>query len=120
MNRKTIWFVPAIFVALGIFLLSTFLTIPVQVEGVGYLDKIEHCFAYFVLIVSFMIAFKKAELLTIRRSKYLLIAAAIYGLGLELVQYSFFPHRYFEWIDAAANVLGVLLGFGVFKLFDRG
>ena len=118
MSRKTIWFIPAVMVAVGILLLSTFLTIPVQVEGVGYLDKIEHCFAYFVLILSFLIAYKKAEMLTKRKSIQLLVGASVYGFGLELVQFSFFSYRYFEWIDAIANVLGVLLGFIIFKLFQ--
>ncbi|MEO9484769.1 MAG: VanZ family protein [Ekhidna sp.] len=120
MNSKKIWFIPAGMVALGIFLLSTFLSIPIQVEGVGYLDKLEHCFAYFVLIISFMIAFRKADILTPKRAINLLLIASGYGFGLEVVQYTFFSYRYFEWIDALANVLGVLIGFGVFKLFDRG
>lgn len=120
MNFKLIWFVPAIIVASGIFALSTFLSFPVQVEGIGYLDKIEHGFAYFVLVTSFMFAFRKAEILDIKRSYYLLIGASAYGFLLELVQYTFFPNRYFEWIDALANVLGVIIGFMVFKLIFRG
>ncbi|MEP1032331.1 VanZ family protein [Ekhidna sp.] len=120
MNSKTIWFIPAAMVALGIFLLSTFLSLPIQVDGVGYLDKIEHCFAYFVLIVSFLLAFRKAELLTPKRSIYLLIGASVYGFGLEMVQFIFFDYRYFEWVDALANVFGVLVGFVLFKLIYRG
>ncbi len=120
MNKKTIWFIPAIGIAVGIFLLSTFLKIPFQVEGVSSLDKIEHCFAYFVLILSFLIAYEKAEMLTLSRSIYLLVIISAYGFGLEVVQYVFFSYRYFEWIDALANVLGVLIGFSVFKLLNRG
>ncbi|WP_424964311.1 VanZ family protein [Ekhidna sp.] len=120
MNNTTIWFVPAVAVTLGIFLLSTFLAIPVQVEEIGYLDKLEHCFAYSALIISFLIAFRKADLLSVRRSYWLLLFASIYGLLLELAQYTFFPNRFFEWLDAASNVVGVLIGFGIFKLFDRG
>jgi len=111
---------PAALVALGIFLLSTFLSIPVQVEGVGYLDKLEHSFAYFVLIISFMLAYKKAGSLTQKRSYRLLLIASLYGFILELVQYKFFSYRFFEWLDAGANVAGVLIGFVIFKLFDRG
>lgn len=120
MNLKLIWFVPAIVVALGIFLLSTFLSIPVRVEGIGYLDKIEHAFAYFVLMSSFMFAFKKTEILTTKRSYYLLVGASAYGFLLELAQYTFFPNRYFEWVDAMANVLGVIIGYLIFKLIFRG
>lgn len=120
MNNNTIWFVPAFLVAIGIFLLSTFLSFPMQVEGVDFIDKWQHCFAYFFLIASFMYAFKKVNILSSRTSIYLLIGGSLYGLLLELAQYSFFPNRYFEWIDALANVLGVILGFLVFKLIFSG
>ncbi|WP_436516508.1 VanZ family protein [Ekhidna sp. To15] len=120
MSKKTIWFIPAFLVAVGIFLLSTFLALPIHVEGVGYFDKIEHSFAYLVLIMSFMIAFKKAEMLSAKLVWILLLSTAGYGFGLELVQYTFFANRYFGWMDVFANVLGVLLGFIVFKLFNRG
>ena len=118
LNQK-IWFLPAIAVTLGIFALSTFLSFPVQVEGVGYFDKIEHCFAYFVLVLSFLIAYQRAGVLTKKRALYILLLSASYGFSLELVQYLFFAYRYFEWLDAGANVLGALLGFGVFMIFKR-
>lgn len=120
LNKSIVWFIPAALVAIGIFLLSTFLAIPFQVEGVGHLDKIEHCFAYFVLIISFMLAYKKAGILTRNRAFLLLLSAAAYGLILEVFQYLFFSYRFFEWLDAGANVAGVLIGFTLFKLFDRG
>ncbi|MEO1256197.1 MAG: VanZ family protein, partial [Bacteroidota bacterium] len=105
MKTHIIWFLPAIVVALGIFLLSTFLSFPVQVEGVNYLDKIEHCFAYFVLVLSFLIAYKKSGVLTKKITRNILLFSALYGFLLELVQYVFFSYRYFEWIDAGANIL---------------
>ncbi|WP_420318898.1 VanZ family protein [Ekhidna sp.] len=120
LNNKNIWFVPAIVVAVGIFLLSTFLSFPVQVKEISYFDKIEHCFAYFVLILSFLIAYKKAGKLTNRRLYLLVLFACLYGLLLEAVQFSLFPNRFFEWVDAAANVLGVLIGFAIFKILKIG
>ena len=120
MKKDLIWFVPAIVVALGIFLVSTFLAFPVQIEEVSYFDKIEHCFAYLVLILSFLIAFKKTNRLTSGLSIKLLLISSLYGFGLELAQYVFFPIRFFEWVDAIANLLGVLLGFLIFKLLNRG
>ena len=120
-DRKAIlWFIPAYSIALGIFLLSTFLSFPVQVTEVSYFDKIEHFFAYFVLVISFLVAFKKTGILTQKRSYTMLLAVSFYGFALELAQYSLFPNRYFEWIDAVANVLGVVVGFVLFKLLVRG
>ncbi len=118
LNQK-IWFLPAIAVTVGIFALSTFLSLPVQVEGIEYLDKIEHCFAYFVLVLSFLIAYRRAGVLTKKRSLCILLLSASYGFSLELVQYLFFSYRYFEWLDAGANALGVFFGFGVFMIFKR-
>ncbi|WP_421765522.1 VanZ family protein [Ekhidna sp.] len=91
-----------------------------QVEGVGYLDKIEHCFAYAVLVISFLLAFKKAEGLTKRKIYLLIFWASIYGFSLELVQFVFLSYRFFEWKDALANLLGIFSGLAIFKLFDRG
>ncbi|MEQ8904220.1 VanZ family protein [Ekhidna sp.] len=120
LNNKFIWFVPAGMVALGILLLSTVLAIPIQIEGVSHIDKWEHCFAYLVLVVSFLIAFRKTEILSKKSSLVLVIVTSAYGFALELVQYLFFEFRVFEWVDALANMLGVLIGYGLFKLFVRG
>lgn len=120
LNNKFIWFVPAGMIALGILLLSTVLAIPIQVEGVSHLDKWEHCFAYFVLVVSFLIAFRKTDILSKKTSLAIVLVTSAYGFTLELVQYVFFEYRVFEWLDALANMLGVLLGYVLFKLFVRG
>ena len=120
MGKKIFWFVPAGIVMTGIFLLSTFLSVPVQIGGISYIDKWQHCFAYCVLIISFMWAFRQANLLSFRLSIYLLIGGSVYGFLLELTQYNFFPGRYFEWIDAVANVLGVFIGFSIFRWFFNG
>ena len=119
LREHFIWFVPGIAVTLGILALSTFLSSPLQMEGVEYFDKIQHCFAYFVLVLSFLIAYFKAGFLTKKRTYQILILSSIYGFSLELVQYLFFAHRYFEWLDACANILGAILGFGIFRIFKR-
>lgn len=111
-----IWFIPAIMVVIGIFSLSTFLAIPFQVEGMG-IDKWEHAFAYMVLVGTFLMAFHKNHRLTRRLSLIVLLLSAVYGLLLEYVQFFFFSYRYFEWLDAMANVLGAVLGFLFFSLW---
>lgn len=114
--NNRIWFVPAVLVFLGIFLLSTFLALPIQVEGVSGIDKWEHAFAYMVLIVTFLYAFKKNKRLTNRIKWFILVLGGMYGFLLELVQYFFFSYRFFEWYDALANLTGALLGFLIFTL----
>ena len=120
MSKSNFWFIPAICVAIGILLLSTVFAIPIQVEGVNGIDKIEHAFAYFVLTFSFLLAIQKTKRVKVKLIFVVIALSAFYGLGLEYVQYYFFEYRVFEWKDALANLIGVLIGFGVFKLLFRG
>ncbi len=120
MKNSIFWFIPACTVALGIFLLSTVFAIPIQVEGISGIDKIEHAFAYLVLTFSFLFAFQKARKITIKTALFVVVLSALYGLALEFVQYYFFEYRVFEWRDALANLTGVFIGFGLFKLVYRG
>ncbi len=113
------WFIPAACVFLGIFLLSTVLSVPVRVEGVSFMDKIQHAFAYLVLVSSLLFGFYKSGFLSVRVWFIVFFATAFYGVMLELVQYSFFPNRYFEWLDALANVCGAVIGGLGFRLFMK-
>ncbi len=113
------WFIPSLIVFIGILLLSTVLSIPVQIEGVGYTDKLSHIFAYFVLIVTLLFAFHKNGLLQGKSWMMLVLLCSVYGILLELAQYTLFPNRYFEWLDALANVLGALIGSVLFRLIWR-
>ena len=117
--KTFVWFVPSILVVLGILILSTFLSVPMQVEGVGYLDKLQHAFAYLVLVVSLGIGFHKTGLLTTKVWVLIITACIAYGTLLEWIQYTFFPNRYFEWMDALANTIGVLLGSISFRIFKK-
>ncbi|MEP1093918.1 MAG: VanZ family protein [Cyclobacteriaceae bacterium] len=114
--KSLVWFVPAFLVFLGILLLSTVLSIPVQIEGVGYTDKLSHLFAYFVLIVTLLFAFHKNGMLGTTSWMVLILACSLYGVALEFMQYSLFPNRYFEWLDALANVSGAIIGSLIFRL----
>lgn len=115
--KRRVWFVPAGIVALGILLLSTVFASPIQVEGVGHLDKIEHAFAYLVLTISFQFAFYKIGQLSTRKRVVVMVLAAIYGVSLEIVQFTLFPNRFFDLFDALANLTGAFVGFIAFSLF---
>ena len=41
----------------------------------------------------------------------------IYGIGMEVIQYSFFPGRFFEIPDIIANIIGSFLGVYLFKRY---
>ncbi len=110
------WFIPSFIVFVGILLLSTVLSIPVQLEGVSFTDKLSHIFAYFVLIITLLFAFYKNGILQLKNWVMLIILCSAYGIVLEFTQFSLFPNRYFEWLDALANVLGALIGSIIFRL----
>ncbi len=117
--NPVLWFIPSLVVFIGILLLSTVLSIPVQIEGVGYTDKLSHIFAYFVLIITLLFAFYKNGLLKPKNWLLLIVLCSVYGVLLEFTQYSLFPNRYFEWLDAIANVLGAFIGSVIFRFIWR-
>lgn len=118
--KKFLWFTPAICVVIGIFLLSTVLSVPVKAGDITFSDKLAHGFAYFVLVFTFLFGFYKSKTLTKKITMIVVVLACIYGISLEFVQYSMFKNRYFEFYDMLANVAGSLTGLGLFKLIFRG
>ena len=40
-----------------------------------------------------------------------------FGIGMEVIQYTFFPGRFFEIPDIIANIIGSFLGLYLFKRF---
>lgn len=68
-------------------------------------DKLVHVAMYFVLMAAAVQLFGRPGVLVA-------VAVALAGLGLaiEFAQGAFTTTRQFEWADAAANALGVLLG----------
>ena len=117
MDKTYLWFTPAIAVAVGIFALSTFFALPIQLEGVSNLDKVEHSFAYFVLTISFLVAFYKTGNMTTRIGLIVFLTSCSYGVLMELLQYYIFKYRHFEWNDSLANVVGTIIGFLIFGIW---
>lgn len=119
MDKAYWWFTPAIAVTLGIFALSTFLAIPVQIEGLSNIDKLEHLFAYMVLTLTFLVAFFKTGNLTRRVGVIIFLTTGSYGVLMELLQFYFFEYRNFEWNDSIANLIGTVIGFLIFGVWQK-
>lgn len=47
-----------------------------------------------------------------------LIISILYGILMEGMQYTFFPYRYFEYLDIFANIIGSLTGLLIFNFFN--
>ena len=79
-------------------------------------DKLKHFGAYFVLAVLWSYAFRQNRL---RPSGWLWLM--LFGLGatLEVVQWAYYPARFFEFADMLANGVGAAAGMLAFVAFTR-
>lgn len=103
MKFRTRWLAAGWLLLAAVIILSV-IKIP-QPVAVPESDKLSHLFAYAVLMYWW------GMLQPDRRTAWLLFLPLL-GLTLEGVQ-SLMPYRYFEWLDAVANLLGVFLGYSL-------
>ena len=73
------------------------------------LDKIGHFGIYSILAMIMTKAFSKWN------TKAIFLACTLYGISMEVLQYAFFPGRFFEWSDILANSLGAFVGIILIK-----
>lgn len=99
----------AIFVTVSILYLSL-IKMPKYNIAINHLDKWQHCFAYLVLTFFWLFAFYKKE------RKYLIILCCIlFGILIEVLQYTITNYRTGDYLDVLANSSGVLFGSFVFN-----
>ena len=92
---------------LGIMILST---APLSDLGApSFNDKLLHIIAFLYLaIISILSKFEIDKI-------YLFILLIFYGLLIEIAQ-TFLPYRYFEINDLLADLIGVTIAFGFFRI----
>ena len=119
MLRKLI---PAILWAILILYFSTKgkINLPDSWGNLLSMDKIGHFWIYgiftFLLLRGLIFPFSKWK------EKGVQIALSIsilYGIGLEVIQYAFFPGRYFEFLDIIANIIGSFIGLLFFNFLMK-
>lgn len=70
-------------------------------------DKLEHAFAYTLLMLWF------CQVYVAKRARILLVSSfVVMGVGIEVLQ-GLSGYRYFEYADMLANTTGVLVGLGL-------
>jgi len=108
-------YLPAIGWSILILLLSTRATInlPQSWFDLYSPDKFGHAFVYGVLCWLLLKAFHREALG--KPVLWALLISISYGILMEVVQYSFFPNRFFEVYDIIANISGSLLGLWIFR-----
>ena len=93
-----------------ILVILSLIKIPAHNLGVTHLDKWQHCFAYFVLSISWLIVFYK------KKKKLLVVLCCILlGVIIEILQNELTSYRTGDYHDVIANSLGVLLGLFAFN-----
>lgn len=71
-------------------------------------DKLAHAFVYAVLCFLLIKALEKNGITLRRAIIYSLIISVVYGILMEIIQFTFFPNRYFEIFDIFANIVGAI------------
>ncbi len=114
-------FIPAYLWAAVIFGLSVMsgVNLPESLFDLFQPDKVGHLVVYGVLVFLFLRAFKISDRLTDKKVFWVVLGSALYGISLEIVQYTFFPGRFFEVLDIIANIIGSLTGWIFFKKFYK-
>jgi glycopeptide antibiotics resistance protein len=106
-------FLIAISITVGIIYLSIIKIPSIGIE-IANIDKGYHSLAYFMLAITWLLAFYK------KQKKYVIvISCIIFGIIIEVLQYTLTTYRTGEYLDVFANSSGVFLALGVFNLFFR-
>ncbi len=112
------YYYPAIFWGIFIVIVSTIggISLPPTLWDIIAFDKVAHfgVYAVFVFLLNWGYDLNR------RYSKisiWSLSIAIFLGILMEIVQYSFFPNRYFEFADIIANIIGAFLGSTIYKRF---
>jgi VanZ family protein len=88
-----------------ILVILSLIKIPVHNFGVTHQDKWQHCFAYFVLSISWLIVFYKKK-----KKLVVVVCCILLGVIIEILQNTLTSYRTGDYHDIIANSLGVLIG----------
>lgn len=100
--------------------LSLFSFKGVSTSGINipHLDKLVHFTFYFFATILGGLSYKeiyKKEQSLLSAGKIMLLFSIVYGMVIEIIQYSFTENREGDFLDFLANSLGAFLGFLVIK-----
>ncbi|MBW1745742.1 MAG: VanZ family protein [Deltaproteobacteria bacterium] len=116
-SKKFIYYwLPVIIYCLLIFIQSSYHS-PEKIPSLPHIDKVLHFFAYAILGVLFLMAFRTQRFKENINMVIMLsiLSSSLYGLSDEVHQY-FVPSRNADIMDFFADVMGSIFGVCVFKL----
>jgi VanZ family protein len=84
-------------------------------------DKLAHFVIYALLTVFFLLGFwiKGRQIIFYPLGLIVIISGSLYGVLMEILQYYFFPGRFFEILDIVANISGAFAGFYIFRFCEN-
>ena len=112
---------PSILWSLVILILSAMpgISLPESFWDFISMDKIAHIGVYAIQTFLLLIGLSKQIPNDTQRVAIIaLIISILYGIMMEAMQYTFFPYRYFEYLDIIANIIGSFTGLLIFKFFN--
>lgn len=122
-KSKWIYFLPAIFWSILILILSA--ANPASLPKLDWVDLISpdkagHLFFYGLLAWLVMYGFSKIRSkLSMILTLLIISFVSLYGFTIEILQYSFFEGRHFDYLDLIANIIGSNVGASAFKIFKN-
>ena len=104
-----------------IFLSSTpSLNLPESFWDIIGIDKLGHFAIYGIFTFLLLQLFVPAPLSWGKKGIILsLIIGILYGISMEAMQYTFFPGRYFEYLDIIANIIGSFTGLYFYNFYNE-
>ena len=119
MNKNNLkQFAPGVAWALVIFIVSSIPELPTTNIGITFSDKLAHLAVFAVL--GFLIAWPFCRIYRNYTKAFWIswILSGFYGI-LDEIHQLFVPGRYVEVLDMLADVIGALIGVGLFLLIDK-
>ena len=115
------YYIPAILWSFLILFLSTTggINLPASWWDLISLDKVGHLVVYGIFCMLLLGGFTHNRSLALEQRGIIIAlgVSIIYGIGMEVIQYTFFPGRFFEIPDIIANIIGSFLGLYLFKRY---
>jgi VanZ family protein len=125
LTRATIWrYGPAVAMSLAVVLLSLapawlFRGVARSLPPVAGADKLVHAAMYAVLTAAYLHALPRDARSRVRPLLWIVLAAATFGLVMELLQFALTTTRGMDPLDALANTAGALISALVAFIWTR-
>ncbi|HMQ63034.1 MAG TPA: VanZ family protein [Flavilitoribacter sp.] len=112
-------FIPGITWGLAVLILSTMPGKNLPSFDLTGVDKLEHAVSYCLLASLFLWGLHRSGNWSVKGRNWIIAACISYGILIEIIQYCFFPSRYFEVNDIVANIIGSIGSLLFIRFFKK-